>query len=133
MKIELVAAIAALVVASAAPTMADAQETPAPVRTVLQQHDLSAPGREVVQVRVDVPPGAEIARHTHFGEEMVYVLSGELEYRADGQPVTIVKAGEVAFVPAGTVHAARNVGGADASLLATYVVEKGKPLLTPAP
>lgn len=99
-------------------------------RTDLQQHDLSAPGREAVQVRVDIGPGVAFGRHTHPGEEIIYVLAGTLEYQIEGkQPVTL-KAGDVLFIPAGTIHAARNVGGDTASELATYVVEKGKPLLT---
>jgi quercetin dioxygenase-like cupin family protein len=45
-------------------------------RTDLQRHDLSTPGREVVQVRVEFNPGYVSPMHTHFGEELVYVLEG---------------------------------------------------------
>ena len=99
-------------------------------RTDLQRHDLSAPGREVVQVRVDIAPGATFPKHTHPGEEIIYVLEGSLEYQVEGKPPVTLKAGDVFFVPAETVHAARNVGSGIGSELATYVVEKGKPLLT---
>src|SRR5688572_1567011 len=99
-------------------------------RTDLQRHDLSAPGREVVQVRVDFDPGYVAPRHTHPGEEIIYVIEGSLEYEIDGK-VARVKAGDVLFVPAGAVHTAKNVGSGNAAELATYIVEKGKPLLVP--
>lgn len=98
-------------------------------RTDLQRHDLSIPGREVVQVRVDFDPGAAFGKHTHPGEEIVNVLEGTLEYEVEGKPPVTLKAGEVLFIPAGTVHAARNVGATNGAELATYIVEKGKPIL----
>lgn len=101
-------------------------------RVDLQRHDLSTPGREVIQVRVDFAPGAVAGRHTHPGEEIIYVLEGSLEYQVEGNSTVTLKAGEVLFIPAGTVHSARNVGTMKASELATYVVEKGKPLVVPA-
>lgn len=98
-------------------------------RTELQQHDLSAPGREVVQVRVDFDPGYVSPRHTHPGEEIIYVIEGSLEYEIDGK-TSKVKAGDVLFVPAGKPHLARNIGSTNGAELATYIVEKGKPLFT---
>jgi quercetin dioxygenase-like cupin family protein len=102
-------------------------------RVDLQRHDLSAPGREVVQTRVEFDPGVESGKHWHPGEEIVYVLEGSLEYQVEGKPPVTLKAGDVLFIPAGTVHAVRNVGAAAASELATYVVEKGRPLITLVP
>jgi quercetin dioxygenase-like cupin family protein len=99
-------------------------------RTDLQRHDLSARGREVVQVRVDFAPGAAFGKHSHPGEEIVYVIEGELQYDVEGRPPVTLEAGEVLFIPAGAVHAARNVGRRNGAELATYFVEKGKPLLT---
>jgi quercetin dioxygenase-like cupin family protein len=99
-------------------------------RTELQRHDLSAPGREVIQVRVDFDPGYAAPRHTHPGEEVIYVLEGTLQYEIEGQPPAKVKPGDVLFVPAGVVHTAKNVGSTKGAELATYVVEKGKPLIT---
>jgi quercetin dioxygenase-like cupin family protein len=137
-----VMAAAMLVVGSGLPHQAVlAQETghPAPSvnsaqpgtkRTDLQRHDLGAAGYEAVQVRVDFDPGAAFGKHTHHGEEIIYVLEGSLEYQVEGKPPVTLKAGDVFFVPAGTVHAARNVGSSNAAELATYVVEKGKPLVT---
>jgi quercetin dioxygenase-like cupin family protein len=98
-------------------------------RTDLQQHDLSIPGREVVQNRVDISPEAPAFKHLHPGEEIIYVLEGLLEYQVEGKAPVTVKAGEVFFVPAETIHAVKNVGSGDAAELATYVVEKGKPLV----
>src|SRR5215510_2079058 len=98
-------------------------------RTDLQRYDLSAPGREVVQVRVDFDPGYVAPMHTHPGEEIIYVIEGTLEYEIGGK-VTRVKAGDVLFVPAGTPHLARNLGTSRGAELATYVVEKDKPLIT---
>jgi quercetin dioxygenase-like cupin family protein len=100
-------------------------------RTELQRHDLSVPGREVVQVRVDFDPGAAFPRHNHPGEEVVNVLAGSFEYRVDGKAPVTLKAGDVLFIPAGVIHAARNVGRDEASELATYIVDKGKPLVVP--
>jgi quercetin dioxygenase-like cupin family protein len=107
-----------------------ARVQPATRRTDLQRHDLGVPGREVVQVRVDFDPGYVAPRHTHFGEEIIYVIEGTLEYRIEGRPPVTVKAGDVLFVPAGVVHSATNVGRGNGAELATYVVEKGKPLVT---
>ena len=108
--------------------VAQAQQT-GTKRTDLQRHDLSAPGREVIQVRVDFDPGYVSPRHTHPGEEIIYVIEGSLEYEIGGKPVT-VKAGDVLFVPAGTIHLEKNVGSVNGAELATYIVEKGKPLIT---
>ncbi len=99
-------------------------------RTDLQQHDLSVPGREVVQTIVELAPGTTAPRHTHPGEEIIYVLEGTWEYTVDGKPPVTLKAGDVLFIPAGTIHSARNVGSGNGAELATYVVEKGKPLIT---
>ena len=100
-------------------------------RIDLQRHDLSVPGREVVQAIVELDPGVTSSRHTHPGEEIVYVLEGApLEYEVEGKPPVTLKPGDVLFIPAGTIHAAKNVGSRKGAELATYIVEKGKPLLT---
>lgn len=100
------------------------------MRTELQRHNLSVPGREVVQVRVDFDPGFVFPEHTHPGEEIIYVVEGTLEYRIEGQPTATVGPGDVLFVPAGTIHSVKNVGSGNGAEIATYVVERGKPLLT---
>lgn len=100
-------------------------------RTDLAQHDLSVQDHEGVQVRVDFAPGAFAPKHMHPGEEIAHVLQGTLEYRLDDKPAVRLKAGESLFIPAGTAHAARNVGSGMASELATYIVRKGAPLVVP--
>ena len=97
-------------------------------RTNLMKEDLSIPGREVVQVRVDFPPGVAAVRHNHPGEELVYIIEGELEYQLDGRSPVTLKAGDVLLIPYGTDHAVKNVGSGNAAELATYIAEKGKPL-----
>lgn len=99
-------------------------------RTDLQRHDLSAPGREVIQARVELDPGVVSPKHRHPGEELIYVLEGLLEYQVEGKPPVTLAAGDVLFIPAGTIHSAKNVGRGKGAELATYVVEKGKPLAT---
>ena len=106
-------------------------QAPGITRTDLQRHDLSVPGREVIQVRVDIAPGVVAPRHSHPGEEIVYAIEGSLEYRLDGKPPVTLKAGEVLFIPAGAIHEVKNVGRGNAAELATYIVEKGKPLVVP--
>lgn len=88
------------------------------------------PGYEVVQTRAC--SGVAFGRRWHPGEELVYVLEGSLDYQIDGRPPVTLGAGDVLFIPAGTIHAARNVGTGKGAELATYVVEKGKPLVVPA-
>ena len=102
-------------------------------RAELTHRDLGDSVREVIQTRVDFSPGAAFPKHSHPGVEVAYVLEGTLEYEFEGKPPVALKAGASLFIPAGTIHSARNVGGGNASELATYVVEKGKPLVAVAP
>ena len=122
-------AVAMLIIVSGLALYAARAQQPGVKRTDLQQHDLGIPGREVVQNRVDISPEAPAFKHKHPGEEIIYVLEGSLENRVEGKPPTTVNAGEVFFVPAETIRAAKNVGTGNAAELATYVVEKGRPLL----
>jgi quercetin dioxygenase-like cupin family protein len=102
-------------------------------RTDLIKHDLSIAGRETVQTRVDFAPGTVAPPHAHPGEEIAYVLEGTLEYRIDGGAPITLQAGQSLFIPAGATHTARNAGGGKASELATYIVDKGKPLVVLTP
>jgi quercetin dioxygenase-like cupin family protein len=102
-------------------------------RTLVGRADVSVPGREAVVARVEVAPGAKAGRHTHPGDEISYVLDGEATLLIDGQAPRIVKAGESFVIPAGVVHDAHNDGSAPIKLVGVYVVEKGKPLASPAP
>jgi len=117
-----------LAAGGAAPSAAQVARPRGSTRTDLQRHDLGIPGWEAVQIRVDFAPGASFPSHRHPGEEIIYVLAGTLEYQIQGQAPVRLAAGEVLFVPARTFHSARNIGTVQASELATYVAEKGKPL-----
>jgi quercetin dioxygenase-like cupin family protein len=106
-------------------------QQPGFTRTLLQKGDVSAPGREAVQVRAEFDPGVAAGKHTHPGEELGYILEGTLVIEMEGKAPVTLNAGDFFFVPAGTVHDGRNVGSGKAKVLATYVVEKGKPIATP--
>jgi quercetin dioxygenase-like cupin family protein len=101
-------------------------------RTDLQRHDLSAFGHETIQARIDIAPGVTAPWHRHPGEEIIYVLEGTLEYQLEGRAPVLLRPGDVLFVPYGVAHKARNTGSGNGAELATYVVEKGKPLVVPA-
>ena len=130
MKTTRIIAVALLIVGSGLALYVARAQQPRIKRTDLQRHDLSVPGREAVQVIVEVLPGITSPRHTHPGEEIIYILEGSLEYQVEGKPPVTLKPGGVLFIPAGTIHAAKNVGTGRGAELATYIVEKGKPLLT---
>ena len=120
-----------LIATMATATVASSAQAPRPsgtTRTDLQRYDLSTPGREVLQARVDFAPGSSFPRHKHPGEEIIYVIEGTLEYELPDKGWITLKKGDVLFVPTGGVHAARNTGTEPAAELATYVLEKGKPL-----
>ena len=122
-------AVATLALALLFATTLSAQQ-PGFKRTVIQKQDLSVAGREVVQAVAEIPAGMNAGRHTHPGEEIGYVLEGTLTLMVEGKPPLTVKQGESFFVPAGTIHDGKAEGAV--KVLATYVVEKGKPLATPA-
>ena len=129
MKTARIMAVAVLIAGSSLALHAAQSQQSGVTRTDLQRHDLGVPGREVVQVRVDFAPGVAFPPHSHPGEEIVYVIEGLLEYQVEGKTPVTLKAGEVLFIPAGTIHAAKNIGSSNAAELATYIVEKGKPLV----
>ena len=110
-----------------------AQTAPTFKRTVVEKADVSVPGREAVVARIEFEPGASAGRHTHPGDEISYIIQGEGEILMEGQPPRKVKAGDGFVVPAGVKHDARNTGSGPLILSGVYVVEKGKPLATPAP
>jgi len=107
-------------------------QQPGFTRALLQDQALSVAGRHAVVARAEFIPGGQAGRHTHPGEELGYIVEGTLELLVDGQPPRTLKAGDVFFVPAGVVHDGRNVGSGKAVVLATYVVEIGKPVASPA-
>ena len=106
-------------------------QQPGLTRVPLQDVQLSAPGRHAVQARAEFGPGGEVGKHTHPGEEVSYVLEGTLQLEVAGQPAKTLKAGEVFFVEAGVPHNAKNIDKGSTKVLATYIVEKGKPVASP--
>jgi quercetin dioxygenase-like cupin family protein len=123
--------VATLVLALLFATTLNAQQ-PGFKRTVIQKQDLSVAGREVVQAVAEIPGGMNAGRHTHPGEEVGYLLEGSLTLMVEGKPPVTIKPGESFFVPAGVVHDGRAEGSGVVKVLATYIVEKGKPLASPA-
>jgi quercetin dioxygenase-like cupin family protein len=110
---------------------ADAQ--PAPVRDILQRGPVSgSPNQELILAAVSFPKGALLAFHTHPGEEAGVVVSGMLTVEISGQPTLKLGPGKSYFLPRGTRHQASSPEG-DTKIVATYVVDKGAPLATPAP
>jgi quercetin dioxygenase-like cupin family protein len=126
-------AIAAVI---AACVIAAAQTSAAPIgieRKVLLQQDLAIPGYEVVLVEVTIAVGGREGRHWHAGTLVGHILEGELTMEQDGQPTKMFKAGESVFIEPGRVHEGINKGSVPVKVLVTFIVEKGKPLTTPAP
>jgi quercetin dioxygenase-like cupin family protein len=139
----LVAAVGSLLLLGACAMHAQAPAAPAAAaaapssgalkRELVGRADVSVPGREAVVARVEVAPGGKAGRHTHPGDEISYVMEGEATLLVDGQPPRKVKAGESFVIPAGVVHDAHNDAAVPIKLVGVYVVEKGKPLASPAP
>ena len=116
-----------------ASTVALVAQNPGIQRTIINRKDISMPGREAVVAKVEVAPGVFAGRHTHTGEEIGYILEGEGEILIEGQPAQKVKPGDSFIVPAGAKHDAHNTGATPLRMVSIYLVEKGKPLATPAP
>jgi len=123
-------ALAAVLVAAA---LAAAAQAPGIKRMLLQRIDVPDSNRETIMGTAEIPAGGEAGRHTHFGVEVGYVLEGSTSLEVEGEAPRLLKAGDSYVIPAGKVHNAKVIGDAPAKVIATYVVEKGKPLATPAP
>ena len=125
------ALIAAAIVAPLIAVSAVAQQSGIK-RTPLQNVDFPA-GYTVVSSIAEIAPGHCAGRHTHPGIEVTYVIEGAAVLKMEGQPDRVVKAGESLQVPPNTPHDACTMEGEVFKILATYIVEKGKPLASPAP
>ena len=121
--------VGAVVLAAAGVIVA---QTSALTRTMVTKADVSVPGREAVVARVEIAPGGIAGWHTHPGDEISYVMDGAATLMIAGLPPRLVTAGEGFVIPAGVVHNAQNDGAAAVKLVGVYVVEKGKPLASPA-
>ena len=108
-------------------------QNPGAQRKVVKQADISVPGREAVIATVEIAVGGSAGKHTHPGEEITYVQDGEGQLLVEGQSPLALRPGMGFVVPAGAKHDAKNTGSQPMHLVVVYVVEKGKPLATPAP
>ena len=106
-------------------------QTPGLRRTLMKRTDGPAEGYETLEMRVEFDPGVVVPRHTHPGIESGYVIEGGVELTIDGESPIGLSAGDAFQVPTSRPHSARN-GAARTVLADTYVVEKGKPLASPA-
>jgi quercetin dioxygenase-like cupin family protein len=135
LKTSIILALAAFAVGGAAYAqnqMAPVAQTTGIKRIPLQKFDVPPGERETVTAIAEIAPNTDVARHTHPGPEVDYVLEGDLTLAVEGQPPRAMKAGDSSYIPANTPHSARS-GPSGAKVLATYIVEKGKPLASPAP
>lgn len=101
-------------------------------RKVLSQTDGPAPGYVTIIAEVEISPGAVVAPHTHPGIETGYVLEGEVELPIQGAGTRNLKAGDAFQIPPGTVHGGGKASAAKVKIVSTFVVEKAKPLASPA-
>ena len=130
-KIQLLALLAALATLGMS---ASAQTTPQDelsarlMRREVQRALLSIPGREVVQVETEIPPGVASGWHVHPGEEIGYIAAGEVEMMVAGRQTIVLRAGEGFLIPPRTPHNARDIGPETGRMLSTYIVETGQPL-----
>lgn len=99
-------------------------------RTVLQHRPSSIPGREIVQVRTEIPAGVESGWHIHPGEEVGYILAGTVEMQIRDQPTLTLHAGDPFLIPPRTPHNALDLGPETGQMLSTYIVEVGQPIAT---
>ena len=106
--------------------------TPGVTRKVLSQMDGPMPGYVTINVEAEIEPGVTVARHTHPGIESGYVLEGGFDLPIQGQPTRTLKPGDAFQVPPETPHAGSPNGDKKSRIAITYVVEKGKPLASPA-
>jgi quercetin dioxygenase-like cupin family protein len=124
-------AAAALALAALFTAGATVAQAPGIKRTLLQRTDIGN-NMELVLGLAEIAPKGSTGRHTHFGVETGYVLAGTSVLEVEGEAPRTLKAGDSYTIPAGKIHNA-SAGETDARVLATYAVEKGKPLATPAP
>jgi len=123
--------VSAMVLTLAMVGLLGAQQAPPIKRTPLQKFDVPGTNYETVIGLAEIAPNVSVGRHTHPGPESGYVLDGDFTLLIEGQAPLTLKAGDSYKVPSGAVHDARS-GDKGAKVIATYVVEKGKPLASPA-
>jgi quercetin dioxygenase-like cupin family protein len=102
-------------------------------RTEIQHHSSSIPGRDIVQVRTEIPAGVSSGWHTHPGEEVGYIVAGTVQMEIEGRPTLTLHAGEGFLIPPRTPHNATDLGPDTGQMLSTYIVEAGEPISSVAP
>jgi quercetin dioxygenase-like cupin family protein len=127
-----ICAAAGLVATGASAQTAPPAATPGITRKILSQTDGPTPGYVTILAEATVDAGNVVGRHTHPGIESGYVLEGSIEVPIEGRPTRIMQPGDSFQIPAGTPHAGGKVSAMKVRILSTYVVEKGKPLASPA-
>ncbi|WP_405089393.1 cupin domain-containing protein [Micromonospora sp. NBC_01392] len=100
-------------------------------RTELQRAHAEVPGRLIVQTLFQIPVGSQSGRHSHPGEEVGYLIQGDIVMEFDDRPALAVAGGEPFLIPPGVVHNARNVGDVETRMLSSYFVDDSRPLVTP--
>ena len=99
-------------------------------RREVQRSPLSIPKREMVQVETLIPAGVESGWHIHPGEEVGYIIEGQVEMRVQGRPTVVLNPGDGFLIPPRTPHNARDIGPETGKMLSTYIVETGQPIAT---
>lgn len=99
-------------------------------RREIQRAQLSITGREMVQVETLIPAGVESGWHVHPGEEVGYIIAGQVEMMVQGRATVVLHAGDGFLIPPRTPHNARDLGPAAGRMLSTYIVEAGQPIAT---
>jgi quercetin dioxygenase-like cupin family protein len=132
-KVMLAAALAALCFTGSASAQQQPPTTPAPItRTVLQKQEFPGSQYATYLVKIDIVPNGAVGKHNHPGIEMGTVIAGETDLTVEGKAVQHLKVGDSYSIPAGVPHSA-TAGPQGSSLIATFVVNKDKPLASPVP
>lgn len=129
------AALAVITVLSLNATADESKPAAQAVRNIMEHHDQSGvPGKEIVIGTATLPAGSVIGYHTHPGDEVGYVIKGNLIWKTQGQPDRALKAGDSFFNPRGAVHSLVAAPGSDGGMeVSTWIVDKGVPMSTPVP
>ncbi len=133
-KISAMAAVVAIAILAACASAQSSQAQDALagslMRREVQRAPLSIPQREVVQVLTEIPSGVASGWHVHPGEEVGYILAGDVEMRVEGRTTRVLQAGDGFIIPPNTPHNARDLGPETGRMLSTYIVQSGQPLST---
>jgi quercetin dioxygenase-like cupin family protein len=102
-------------------------------RTEIQHRSSSIPGRDIVQVRTEIPAGVQSGWHTHPGEEVGYIVAGQVQMEIEGEDTLNLRPGDGFLIPPRVPHNATDLGPDTGQMLSTYIVEVGEPISSTAP